>query len=411
VEYCCSVMFCYVRVVMLCTVLYCTVLHVLLHTVLGYNRRGYVPSSSVSLTCNHHHHTTTLTFSCFCLEISSPWVGNAVGALNHKFFVLFIFYTVLSCLLSLFLFLIRAIHCAYMIDDSSGDEVGATHAPDTDSATSATTSTTLDDNQANLEDEQLNFFLRGRFLSSSHTNYAREECHGWYEHTSVLILFFVSLVFLIFTCCMLAEQIEAIETNASKIARMKMRVGQAGTELSRVTEEFNEMFGGKDKNVAWHWFLPLSVDFLRGMKKVVLGYEWDETFDPVPYDEDARATAAAAAAAAGGVDEEQGQGKIELTTTPRTGSGVPTSGGGASATSTASTATSMLKSPPPNSGLDTPSAVAAAAAAASASAGNDGSQAQPFTKKSPASAETLTKRVNSRASSKERLDVSNGTLT
>ena len=63
------------------------------------------------------------------------------------------------------------------------------------------------------------------------------------------------------------------------------RVGQGGTELSRVTEEFNEMFGGESNEVAWHWFLPLQVEFPRGMQKVVLGYEWDETFDPTPYQE------------------------------------------------------------------------------------------------------------------------------
>ena len=120
---------------------------------------------------------------------------------------------------------------------------------------------------------------------------------------SVLILLIVSVVFMIFTCCMLFEQIDAIETNASKIARMKMRVGQAGTELSRVTEEFNEMFGGESNEPTWHWFWPSEVEFPRGMKKVVLGYEWDETFDAVPYEEPSR-------------DEENGgNGKIELTTT------------------------------------------------------------------------------------------------
>jgi hypothetical protein len=340
-------------------------------------------------------------FVCF-LDISiSPWVGNAVGALNHKFFVLFIFYTVLSCLFCLFLMLVRAIHCGVMIDDdaSSSQDAAATEEENKSYFTP-----TVGGKKEGAYDDQPHHYVRERtlrFLSSS-PNYARQECHGWYDHTAVMVLFITSLIFLIFTCCMLVEQFEAIETNASKIARMKMRVGQAGTELSRVTEEFNEMFGGKDKNVAWHWFLPLSVDFPRGMRKVVLGYEWDETFDPVPYDEDERGTAeaAAAAAAAAGFDEEQGQ--MELT--PRNGSDDVTS----AAPPVAAPAVSNLKSPPSYSiGLDTPSAVAAAAAADS----ENGSKVKPFTKKSPSSAErTLTKRVNSRASSKEHLDVNKGTL-
>jgi hypothetical protein len=92
-------------------------------------------------------------------------------------------------------------------------------------------------------------------------------------------------------------------TTQGKIARMKMRVGEGGTELSRVTEEFNEMFGGNDKSVTWHWFLPLPVEFPHGMDKIVLGYEWDETFDQVPYDDGSLSAGA----------EEDGQAKIELT--------------------------------------------------------------------------------------------------
>lgn len=112
-----------------------------------------------------------------------------------------------------------------------------------------------------------------------------ESCEFWHHNWKILAVTLVSLIFFSFTSCMLCEQVEAIKTNASKIARMKMKVGQAGTELSRVTEEFNEMFGGDSNQVAWHWFLPLSVTFPQGMKKVVLGYEWDETFDPSPYEE------------------------------------------------------------------------------------------------------------------------------
>lgn len=140
-----------------------------------------------------------------------------------------------------------------------------------------------------------------------------QECTGWKESHASILLIVVSVVFFIFTCCMFVEQLDAIKSNASKIARMKMRVGQAGTELSRVTEvrtnlwwmtlfqhgftmdlfsnyqflqqEFNEMFGGDSNQVAWHWFLPVAVEFPPGMKKVVLGYEWDETFDAVPYEE------------------------------------------------------------------------------------------------------------------------------
>jgi len=207
-----------------------------------------------------HHDSITgrciVKFDHFC-----PWVGNAVGAMNHKFFVLFIAYTLCTCLLSIFLLILRAIHCGYVHDDDDSDE---------------------DNNNGN------NRYLRSlttTTAAATATIYEHSECFHWHESYSVLLLMIVSFVFLIFTCTMLFDQIEAIETNTSKIARMKMSVGQAGTELSRVTEEFNEMFGGSHKDIAWHWFLPMPVEFPRGMEKVVLGYEWDATFDPVPYDD------------------------------------------------------------------------------------------------------------------------------
>lgn len=199
-----------------------------------------------------HHDSVTgrciVKFDHFC-----PWVGNAIGALNHKFFVLFVGYTMSSCFFSLLLIAMRAVHCGLP--------------PTAPQSRSPSTSSTGTDTNNSLTHERL------------------EECRGWDESYFGLILLIVSVVFGIFTSCMLCEQIDAIKTNRSKIARMKMRVGETGTELCRVTEEFNEMFGGTSNNVAWHWFVPLPVEFPRGMEKVVLGYEWDISFEPVPYQE------------------------------------------------------------------------------------------------------------------------------
>mmetsp|Transcript_10194 Transcript_10194/g.21377 ORF Transcript_10194/g.21377 Transcript_10194/m.21377 type:complete len:404 (+) Transcript_10194:158-1369(+) len=187
-----------------------------------------------------HHDSVTgrciVKFDHFC-----PWVGNAVGAMNHKFFVLFVGYTMVSCLFSLCLIGLRMSYCG----------------PPSP-------------------------LLPGQRVQSEETDH-KVECAGWNESYLGLALLIVSVVFFFFTSCMFFEQIETIKTNTSKIARMKMSVGQAGTELTRVTEEFNEMFGGDSNQVALHWFIPTPVEFPSGMKKIVLGYEWDETFDLVPY--------------------------------------------------------------------------------------------------------------------------------
>mmetsp|Transcript_13181 Transcript_13181/g.37064 ORF Transcript_13181/g.37064 Transcript_13181/m.37064 type:complete len:408 (-) Transcript_13181:2502-3725(-) len=219
-----------------------------------------------------HHDSVTgrciVKFDHFC-----PWVGNAVGATNHKFFVLFVGYTMLSCLFSSFLMILKARSCGYpspLLNQITG-KADKNETPD-DSA----------------------------------------ECTGWNESYLGLALLVISVVFFLFTSCMFVEQVEAIKTNASKIARMKMSVGQAGTELSRVTEEFNEMFGGVSNKVALHWFIPSPVEFPNAMEKIVLGYEWDETFDAVPYEEPNRDDLEA------GTSSSTTLSRIELTSVPST---------------------------------------------------------------------------------------------
>ncbi len=212
-----------------------------------------------------HHDSVTgrciVKFDHFC-----PWVGNAVGAMNHKFFVLFVGYTMATCLCSLLLIGLRTIHCG---------------------SPSPLFNATSD----------------------------QSECQGWNESYMGVVLLFVSLLFFIFTSCMFVEQLEAIQTNISKIARMQMSVGRGGTELHRVTEEFNEMFGGESNQLSWHWFLPIPIEFPNGMKKVVLGYEWDESFDLVPYqdpsDRDAESGNSVHSSSASGTTATT---RIELTT-------------------------------------------------------------------------------------------------
>lgn len=96
----------------------------------------------------------------------------------------------------------------------------------------------------------------------------------------------VTVLFFFFTCCMLIEQGEAVDTNMSKIARMKTRAGlvTAG-EYAPVAKEFNEVFGGEHPTMSWHWFLPLPVRFPEWAKDNIMGYEWDLTFPAVPYEE------------------------------------------------------------------------------------------------------------------------------
>jgi hypothetical protein len=124
-----------------------------------------------------------------------------------------------------------------------------------------------------------------RFLG----NKGDDDGNSQYNNMSVTVLGIVSLVFLAFTTAMSCEQLEAIQTGKGKIARMKTArstmttIGggrnreqqQQTDEYERVTDEFNEMFGGNSPHVAWHWWLPTTVQFPQGMKPIVLGFDFD----------------------------------------------------------------------------------------------------------------------------------------
>ena len=164
-----------------------------------------------------------------------------------QFFILFIFYTFLTAIVSLTLILIRVIRCEYY------------NAPPGAPSTAKQT-----------------------YNGQEH----HPGCNA--NHTTVIfILGIITILFFFFTFCMLLEQTEAISTNMSKIARMKTRSGMVShpNEYAPVATEFNEVFGGQHPGLAWHWLVPLKVQFPEWAIDNIMGYEWDVTFDAVPYQE------------------------------------------------------------------------------------------------------------------------------
>lgn len=210
----------------------------------------------------------------------SPWVGNAVGALNHKFFFLFVLYTCIASLLSIVILFIQFIHCGFMVSDDDNDGDDNNH--DSTHNNSTTMSST--------------------FLYDS--------CESTYS-MPVLILLIISIAFLVFTCIMLFEQMDAIETNTSKIARMKMRMGHADAhEYSRVSNDFNEFFGGGvggSNEMALHWFLPTTIQFPFGMKERVLGYEYNQEWHGMIYQEGMDDNEEDIGGGSGGGKEDEGE--------------------------------------------------------------------------------------------------------
>ena len=205
--------------------------------------------------------------------------------MNHKFFILFILYTFLTAIVSLALILIKFIRCGISVQSSNNvsQDVNKTLQYVVDSYYE--------------EHQQQHQQYDNMFLNSEEQT--KPGCDAMMNSDSMIIftlLVIVTILFFFFTCCMLIEQGEAVDTNMSKIARMKTRAGLSNADEYRpVATEFNEVFGGEHPTLSWHWFLPLPVRFPEWARDNVLGYEYNSTFPPVPYQEPSDTDAESAA--------------------------------------------------------------------------------------------------------------------
>lgn len=257
-------------------------------------------------------HHDSVTGRCIVkMDHFCPWVGNAVGALNHKFFFLFILYTFITSLLSLLLLLIRFIRCGFtvLMDGEDSADGSADESGDMDYYNNMTNADDLlidyNNNSTRLlqslhQNQHVHFFSRVLGTTSNNNDddefpneqrmFKYDECEASSTFSiPIVLLLTMSIAFLVFTCCMLFEQIEAIETNVSKIARMKRRMGHATEdvqEYQRVSQDFNEFFGGDRPGMALHWFLPVKVWFPVGRRDRVMGFEYREEWYGEPYREE-----------------------------------------------------------------------------------------------------------------------------
>ena len=204
-----------------------------------------------------------------------------MGAMNHKFFVLFIFYTFLSSLISLYLIVERFIRCGYTIADTKGDAVGVDFISDAD----------IRRLEHDFDDRNwTNRYMENQDDDMASRTFLYDGCVELYT-MKIVALLVMSICFLVFTCCMLFEQVDAIESNTSKIARMKVRLGQDDGEFLRVATKYNEMFGvgigSQTAQVGLHWYLPTPVQFPDDREKDrVLGYEFYDVWQGSIYEEE-----------------------------------------------------------------------------------------------------------------------------
>jgi hypothetical protein len=85
----------------------------------------------------------------------------------------------------------------------------------------------------------------------------------------VLFLFVESILFGLFTQCMLVDQLSSLRSNQTQIDKLK-------NQKHAVKVEVNEVCGThKDVRCHWGWFFPIPVSFSEIIREQILGYRID----------------------------------------------------------------------------------------------------------------------------------------
>lgn len=170
-------------------------------------------------------HHCNVTGRCIVkLDHYCPWTNNAIGVRNHKFFLLFILYTFLMCVYALAV----VVHAGLAANKKSDVRFDQPQKKDL----------------LNKEDGD-----------------DAEDTFG----PGAMAVATCGVLFGLFTSCMLCDQWTVLSTNVAKIDRLK------GESLS-VSNEVNEVFGGRSRGFQVHWLFPLAVRFPKSVHDDVMGF-------------------------------------------------------------------------------------------------------------------------------------------
>jgi palmitoyltransferase len=210
------------------------------------------------------HHCSVTSRCITKLDHFCPWINNAVGVSNHKLFIVFVTWTNVQCAVAFCVVVKLLVECSKKIKND------------------------YDPNAPQDDDWRYNpdLFARPAYCKDHMT-------------TSMYVVLATSVLFWLFTICMLFDQMDAIMRNESKIDRLKNAkpaAAAAVTAAAVVADEdgagdnndddnagsikvpssdgiyCSEIFGGDGADFKLHWLLPFPAVFAPDVRPLIYGY-------------------------------------------------------------------------------------------------------------------------------------------
>jgi len=190
-----------------------------------------------------------------------PWVNNCVGIGNQKLFLLFLLAVNMCCIYSLVLVIAKFMSCSYRPAEtvnnfksitSQSISIARNHQP------MSPVDTYASEELGRIYDIQ---------YDPSDTATSLSPCGSQDQNIMIIFLLLESLLFGLFTLCMMGDQTTVLSNNQTQIDKLK------GDKHEGV-EGFNEVFGcDSDVKFTYDWVLPTPATFPdQNIKDRVMGY-------------------------------------------------------------------------------------------------------------------------------------------